>query len=66
MNIQTKDLEDIETQLTKKFEKYQQRFQISHADLAWILLRMGTVYYLKDISSRALNEMSLAGSGRRR
>ena len=64
MNVKLRDLEDIETQLEKKFEKYQQRFNISHADLAWILLRIGTVYYFKDISSRSLKEPVLAG-GRR-
>jgi hypothetical protein len=52
MSVQIIDLETFEAQLASKFERYQQRFKISHADLAWILLRIGTSYYFKDICSR--------------
>ena len=59
MNVQTIDLEQFEVQLARKFEKYQQRYHIAHADLAWILLRMGMGYYFKDICSRELNDRIL-------
>ena len=53
------DLENLEAQLTRKFERYQHRYRITHADLAWILLRIGTSYYFKDICSRGLNDNAL-------
>lgn len=66
MNVQLGDLESIEAQLAKKFERYQQKYQITNADLAWILLRIGTIYYFKDISSRELNRRVLVGNHRGR
>ena len=65
MNVRLSDLESTEAELAKKFERFQQRYGITHADLAWILLRIGTMYYFKDISSRGLNERALVGSRRR-
>jgi hypothetical protein len=64
MNVQLADLESVETQLARKFERYQQKYGVSHADLAWILLRIGTRYYFKDIASRGVKEGVLVGSRR--
>ena len=59
MEVQMIDLENIEAQLVQKFERYQKRYKVTHADLAWILLRLGNSYYFKDICSRGFNENSL-------
>ncbi len=65
MSVQLVDLETFEAQLAQKFERYQHRFKISHADLAWILLRIGTSYYFKDICSRGVsNNSMLRNNGR--
>ena len=48
------DIENLEVKIGKRLERYQQRYGIAHADVAWILLRIGTSYYFKDICSRAL------------
>jgi len=55
MVVQLIDLENFEAQLARRLERYQQRYKITHAELAWILLRIGTSYYFKDICSRELN-----------
>ena len=62
MNVQMIDLENFEVQITRKFDKYQQRYKITHADLAWILLRIGTGYYFKDICSRGLEANVFLGN----
>ena len=59
MEVQMIDLENIEAQLIQKFERYQKRYKVTHADLAWILLRLGNSFYFKDICSRGFNENSL-------
>ncbi|OGO31590.1 MAG: hypothetical protein A2Z29_02885 [Chloroflexi bacterium RBG_16_56_11] len=64
MNVQLIDLENFEARLADKFERYQLRYKITHADLAWILLRIGTSYYFKDICSRGLDGNAvLPGNG---
>ena len=40
MEVQMIDLEYIEAQCIRKIEKYQQRYNLTHADVAWILLRL--------------------------
>jgi hypothetical protein len=65
MNVRLNDLESMEEQLARKFERYQKRYGIDHADLAWILLRIGTIYYFKDIATRALTDKVLVGSNSR-
>ena len=66
MEVQMIDLENIEAQLIQKFERYQKRYKVTHADLAWILLRLGNSFYFKDICSRGFNENSLfRGNGGR-
>jgi len=52
MGAQLIDMENFEAQLGKKFERLQQKYRVTDADLAWILLRIGTGYYFKDICSR--------------
>ncbi len=49
------DIEPLDLQLERKLERYQRRYKMAYADLAWILLRIGTNYYFKDICSRGLN-----------
>lgn len=48
------DVESFDLRLERKLERYQRRYRIPYSDLAWILLRMGTNYYFKDICSRGL------------
>jgi hypothetical protein len=52
---QTIDIENLSLQLEGELERYQQEYKIKHGDMAWILLRIGTNYYLKDLCSRGLN-----------
>ncbi len=49
------DMEALDLGIERKLQRYQQKFNMSDADIAWILLRLGTRYYFKDISSRGLN-----------
>ncbi|MBI4304622.1 MAG: hypothetical protein HY665_09850 [Chloroflexi bacterium] len=49
------DLESFELGLERRLERYQRKYNLAHADLAWILLRVGTSYYFRDISSRRIN-----------
>ena len=56
-------IENFELQIEKKLERYQQKYDISNADVAWILLRIGTSYYFKDICSRRLNVNELTNDG---
>ncbi len=53
---QLNDLERIDESFVKRIERYQQRYRVSYSELAWILLRVGTFYYFKDISTRGLND----------
>lgn len=55
MVSQMLDTEAINLEIKKRLQKYQQEYKISDAELAWVLLRLGTSYYFKDISSRGLN-----------
>ncbi|MGD0795125.1 MAG: hypothetical protein ABR958_06015 [Dehalococcoidales bacterium] len=55
MVSQMLDTEAIDLEIKKSLQKYQQEYKISNAELAWVLLRLGTSYYFKDISSRGLN-----------
>ncbi len=55
MGAQLIDLENFEAQLGKKFERLQEKYRVTDADLAWILLRIGTGYYFKDICTREKN-----------
>ena len=50
------DMEALDLQIERKVKRYQQKYKITNADLAWIFLRIGTNFYFKDISSRGLNE----------
>ena len=52
---QTIDIEHLSQQLEGQLEIYQQQNKIRHGDMAWILLRIGTDYYLKDLCSRGFN-----------
>lgn len=52
---QTLDTEAIDLEIRRNLQIYQKEYNISDADLAWILLRLGTGYYFKDISSRGMN-----------
>lgn len=58
------DIENIQLQLESELEKYRQENQITYADLAWMLLQMGTNYYFKDICYRGLNKNNHHVSGR--
>lgn len=49
------DVENLALQLERDIERYQQEHQMTNADLAFILLRIGTSYYFRDICSRGLN-----------
>jgi hypothetical protein len=49
------DTEAIDLEIRRSLEKYQREHKISDAQLAWVLLRLGTGYYFKDISSRGMN-----------
>lgn len=49
------DIEAAELELERKLDRFQRRYKVAHADLSWILLRLGTNYYFKDICSRGLN-----------
>jgi hypothetical protein len=55
MISQAIDIESIDQQIGKKVERYRRRYKITYADLAWILLRIGTSYYFKDICTRGTN-----------
>ena len=57
------DKETLDQQIERKLERYQQRFNLTNADLAWMLLRIGTNYYFKDICSRGLNGNSQFHNG---
>ena len=50
------DMEALDLQIERKVKRYQKKYRITNADIAWIFLRIGTSYYFKDISSRELNE----------
>jgi hypothetical protein len=52
---QMMDMETLDLQIERKVQKYQKKYRITDADVAWIFLRLGTSYYFKDISSRGLN-----------
>ena len=54
MAYQVLDIDAIDLEIEEKIQKCQQEFCVSDADIAWILLRLGTHYYFKDISSRAM------------
>jgi hypothetical protein len=58
------DLETIDLEIERNVQKYQQDYNLSDADLAWILLRLGTRYYFKDISSRDINGGRQGGHSR--
>jgi hypothetical protein len=49
------NLENFETELENRLAKYQVRYNVTNADLAWMLLRIGTNYYFRDICSRGGN-----------
>jgi hypothetical protein len=49
---QTIELENLSEQLEGELEIYQKQNRIRPGDMAWILLRIGTNYYLKDLCSR--------------
>jgi hypothetical protein len=49
------DIEALDLEIERNIQRYQQEYNISDADIAWILLRLGTSFYFKDISSRGIN-----------
>jgi hypothetical protein len=55
MDAQMIDMEALDLEIERKVRRYQQKFNITDSDIAWIFLRLGTSYYFKDISSRGLN-----------
>jgi hypothetical protein len=57
---QTIDINSLELQLQERVARYQQKYKVSNADLAWVFLRIGTSYYFKDICTRGLR-----GTGQR-
>jgi hypothetical protein len=54
------DMEALDLQIERKVKRYQQKYNITNADIAWIFLRIGTSFYFKDISSRGLYESEQA------
>ncbi|OGO19988.1 MAG: hypothetical protein A2144_15030 [Chloroflexi bacterium RBG_16_50_9] len=55
MISQMTDVENLSLQLERELERYQQEYKIKDGDMAWILLRVGTCFYLKDLCSRGFN-----------
>lgn len=55
MTGQMIDVENVGLELEMELERYQQENKIKDSDMAWMLLRIGTNYYLKDICSRGSN-----------
>jgi hypothetical protein len=55
MTNQAIGIEAIDLEIERNIQRYQQEYDVSDADIAWILLRLGTSFYFKDISSRAIN-----------
>jgi hypothetical protein len=49
------DIEAIDLEIERDVQRYQQEYNVSDADIAWMLLRLGTCYYFKDIASRGMN-----------
>ena len=60
---QTIDINSLELQLQERVARYQQKYKVSNADLAWVFLRIGTSYYFKDICTRSLNGDGQNGIG---
>ena len=56
------DTDTLELHLESEVKRYQQEYNLTNADMAWILLRIGTNYYFKDICSRGLNASEQAGN----
>ena len=56
MANQVTDMEAIDLEIERNVQRYQQEYNVSDCDIAWILLRLGTCYYFKDISSRGMKE----------
>ncbi len=55
MTNQLIDVEAVDLEIERNIQRYQQEYDVSDADIAWILLRLGTSFYFKDISSRGIN-----------
>ncbi len=47
MNV--RDIEAVDLRVERLAERYQRRYGIDYGNLAWILLRLGTVYYFRDL-----------------
>ena len=65
MVSQTIDIHGLELQLQERVARYQQKYRLSNADLAWVFLRIGTHYYFKDICTRGLPDDGQNGPGGR-
>ena len=50
MNDQVVKLEAFEQELEKKLARYQFRYNLTNADVAWMLLRLGTSFHFKDMT----------------
>ncbi len=55
MTNQLIDIEAIDLEIERNIQRYQQEYDVSDADVAWVLLRLGISYYFKDITSRGIN-----------
>jgi hypothetical protein len=62
---QTIDIHGLELQLQERVARYQQKYKLSNADLAWVFLRIGTHYYFRDICTRGLFDSEPNGPGGR-
>jgi hypothetical protein len=49
------DIEDLTVKIGKDIEHFQARYNLSHREVANILLHLGVATYLKDMATRQLN-----------
>ena len=55
MASETIDINALELRFRERVARYQRKYRLANADLAWIFLRIGTNYYFKDICHREIN-----------
>ena len=49
------DIEDLTVKIGKDIEQFQARYNLSHHEIADILLHLGVDTYLKDMATRQIN-----------
>ena len=56
---EVQDVESLEVILDKRLSRIVRRLQLSDADVAWVLLALGTRYYFRDMCHRSVDSSAI-------